>query len=86
MKNHSKDLVVVEEILLAVQILNSDNIAIVDASASLDLDEFDLTPEQIKKFQKIFRKLNHQLAESLQKQHPACSVISEILLKESELR
>ncbi|OKH34389.1 hypothetical protein NIES2101_39085 [Calothrix sp. HK-06] len=84
MKNHSKDLVALEEILLAVQIVNSDNIGIVDVKATLDLDEFDLTPEEVDKFQKIFRRLNNKLAESLQKQHPACSVISEICFKQSE--
>jgi 5,10-methenyltetrahydromethanopterin hydrogenase len=84
MENFSEDLVAVEELFLAVQIFDSDTIIVVDGKAIVDLAEFHLTPEEIEKFKKIFRKLNHELSVSLQKHHPASSVISEIRSKSGD--
>ncbi|BAZ16753.1 hypothetical protein NIES4071_86310 [Calothrix sp. NIES-4071] len=63
---------------LAIQISGSDDISIVNAKAILDLEEFNLTPEEMQKFKIIFVKLNKQLADSLYEQYPTSSVISEI--------
>ncbi len=78
MENYSKNLVAVEDLLIAVQVSDGNDIVVVQAEATVDLAEFDLTPQEIKKFSKILRKMNAMLAESFQKQFPATSVISEI--------
>ena len=78
MENYSKNLVAVEDLLIAVQVSDGNDIIVIQGEASVDLAEFDLTPEEIKKFSKILRKMNALLAESFQKQFPASSVISEI--------
>ncbi len=81
MENFSKNLVAVEDLLIAVQISDNDDIVVVQAEAIIDLAEFDLTLQEIEKFRKILRRMNASLAESFQKQFPATSVISEIRSK-----
>ncbi len=82
MQNFSEDLVAVEQLFLAVQISDLNDVVVVDAEAIIDLTEFNLTPEEIDKFKDIFRKLNSKLVASFQKQYPASSVISEIRSKD----
>lgn len=84
MENYSKNLIAVVEMLLAVQVPNSEDLVIVEANGVLDLADFNLNPIEIEKFQRIIRKLNFHLAVSLQEQHPASSVISEIRPKLSD--
>ena len=78
MERYLEKLVAVESLLIAVEISESDEVVLVDAEAVLDLTEFDLTPQEAEKFNKIFKKMNVSLAESFQKRFPASSVISEI--------
>ena len=84
MQNFSEDLVAVEQLFLAVQISDLNDVVVVDAEAIIDLTEFNLTPEEIDKIKDIFRKLNSKLVASFQEQYPASSVISEILSKEQK--
>ena len=84
MQNFSEDLVAVEQLFLAVQISDLNDVVVVDAEAIIDLRDFNLTPEEIDKFKDIFRKLNSKLAASFQKQYPASSVISEIRSKDQK--
>ncbi|NMG18209.1 hypothetical protein [Brasilonema bromeliae] len=81
MKNSPQDLVAVEDLLIAVQITDTDDIVIVQGEAIVDLAEFNLTPQEVDKFEKILKTINGRLAESFQKQFPATSVISEIRKK-----
>ena len=78
MERYLEKLVAVESLLIAVEISEGDEVVLVDAEAVLDLTEFDLTPQEAEKFNKIFKKMNVSLAESFQKRFPASSVISEI--------
>lgn len=75
------NLVAVEDLLIAVQCPNQDDIQIIQAEAAVNLDKFNLTPQEIYKFQLILKELNSELAKSLEEQHPAVSVISEIRSK-----
>lgn len=81
MDNSSKDLVAVEEILIAVEVSDLNDVVILQGQAIVDLAEFELTPQETVKFKKIFEKVNAKLAESLYEQFPATSVISEIRVK-----
>jgi hypothetical protein len=81
MEISSQNLVAVEDLLIAVQITDTDDVVVVQGEAIVDLAEFNLTPEEVEKFGKILRVINAKLAESFQKQFPATSVISEILVK-----
>jgi len=76
-----KNLVAVEDLLMAVEISGTDEIVIVQGEAVVDLAEYDLTPQELAKFRQIFQRLNAKLAESFQKQFPASSVVSEIRSK-----
>ena len=78
MERYLDKLVAVESLLIAVEISESDEVVLVDAEAVLDLTEFNLTPQEVEKFDKILKKINVSLAESFQKRFPATSVISEI--------
>jgi hypothetical protein len=75
---NSDKLVAIEDLLIAVQFSNGTEVELVQGEAIIDLSEFNLTPQEVHKFQQILRKLNSELAKSLQKAHPATSVISEI--------
>ena len=77
----SKNLVAVEDLLIAIQIAETDEVVVVEAEAVIDLAEYNLTPLEVEKFTKIFRRINFKLAESFQKQFPATSVFSEIRSK-----
>ncbi|MEH1771183.1 MAG: hypothetical protein V7L30_33200 [Nostoc sp.] len=81
MENSSPNLVAVEELLIAVQIPDNNDVVVVGAQAVVDLAPFNLTPQEIQKFQKIFRSMNAKLAESFQEPFTATSVISEIRSK-----
>ena len=81
MEISSQNLVAVEDLLIAVQIIDTDDIVVVQGEATVDLAQFNLTPEEVEKFGKILRVINAKLAESFQKQFPATSVISEIRVK-----
>ncbi|MBZ8179461.1 hypothetical protein [Oscillatoria salina] len=78
MNPQKNDLAIVEDLVIAVKLTHPGEVEIVEASAAVDLAEFDLTPEELKKLKAIFQKLNNRLYESLQKTCPAVSVISEI--------
>jgi hypothetical protein len=82
MESKNENLIAVEELLIAIEISNTDELVIVQGEARIDLAEFNLTPQEIEKFDKIFKKMNITLAESFQTQFPAVSVISEIRQKE----
>jgi hypothetical protein len=81
--DNSDKLVAIEDLLIAVEFSKESEVEFVQAEAIIDLSEFDLTPQEVHKFQQILRKLNSELAKSLQKAHPATSVISEIRSKSS---
>ena len=70
-----------KEVLIAVQIIGTDDVVVVQGEATVDLDQFNLTPQEVEKFGKILRVINAKLAESFQTQFPATSVISEIRTK-----
>jgi len=77
----SDNLVVVEDLLIAVQFSASDDVELIHAEATVDLHKFALTPEELHKFKLIFKELNAKLAESFQENCPAVSVNSEIRSK-----
>ena len=81
LETSSDNLVVVEDLLIAVQFSASDDVEIIHAEATVDLQKFALTPEELHKFKLIFKGLNTKLAESLQENCPAVSVISELRSK-----
>ncbi|MDP8964788.1 MAG: hypothetical protein M3O33_12560 [Cyanobacteriota bacterium] len=81
--DNSDKLVAIEDLLIAVQFSNESEVELVQGEALIDLSEFNLTPQEVQKFQQILRKLNSELAKSLQKAHPATSVISEIRFQSS---
>jgi len=58
MDNSSKDLVAVEEILIAVEVSDLNDVVILQGQAIVDLAEFELTPQETVKFKKIFEKVN----------------------------
>jgi len=77
----SQNLVAAEELLIAVQCSNQSDIEIVKAEAYVNLAKFNLTPQEVQKFQLILKELNAKLAESLQQRCPAVSVFSEVRSK-----
>ncbi|ACC81819.1 hypothetical protein [Nostoc punctiforme] len=81
MNNVSKDLEALEEIFIAIEVPDLNDVVILQGSAIVDLAEFQLTPQETMKFKKIFEKVNTKLAESLYEQFPASSIISEIRVK-----
>ncbi len=81
METTLKNLIAVQDVLIGVQTSEHNDFVLVQGEATIDLDEFDLRPQEIEKFGKILKKMNAKLAESFQKQFPATSVISEIRSK-----
>ncbi|RCJ26171.1 hypothetical protein A6770_26525 [Nostoc minutum NIES-26] len=81
MDKSSKDVEAVEEIFIAIEVSELNNVVILQGSAIVDLAEFQLTPQETMKFKRIFEKVNTKLAESLYEQFPATSIISEIRVK-----
>ena len=81
METSNKNLIAVEDLLIAIEITDSNKLVVVQGEAVVDLAEFNLTPQEIEKFGKILRIMNAKLAESFQKQFPTTSVISEIRQK-----
>ncbi len=62
----SKNLFAVEDILVSVDVLSSRNVRLVTARAVVDLAEFNLTEEEVKKFDKILQMLGSRLLEDLE--------------------
>jgi hypothetical protein len=74
----SNKVAVVENLMLAVRLSNRVSVEIVEAEAKVDLTEFDLTPQELEKLGTIIKRLNNAMAESLQKQCSAVSIVSEL--------
>jgi hypothetical protein len=72
----SNNLAVVENLMIAVRFSNRTTVEVIEAEAKVDLAEFDLTPQEVQKLGTILRRLNDELAESLQKRCSAVSIIS----------
>jgi len=81
LETSSDNLVVVEDLLIAVQFSASEDVELIHAEATVDLQKFALTPKELHKFKLIFKELNAKLAESFQENCPAVSVNSEIRSK-----
>ncbi|NEQ32745.1 MAG: hypothetical protein F6K04_17360 [Leptolyngbya sp. SIO4C5] len=79
----TEQLQVVEDLLVAVETSqsSSQDIVLVSAKACLDLADYDLNTAELYKLKQILKDLNTQLAESLQREHPAASVVLEICSK-----
>jgi hypothetical protein len=85
METSRENLIAVEDLLIAIEICDSNELLIVHGEAIIDLAEFNLTPQEIEKFDQILKIMNIRLAESFQNQFPAASVISEIRRKSSNV-
>ena len=83
METSSKNLIAVEDLSIVIEISNSDELIVVQGEAVVDLAKFNLTQQEIEKFDKILRIMSVKLAASFQKQFPTTSVISEIRQKSS---
>jgi hypothetical protein len=81
LETSSNNFVAVEDLLIAVQFSASDDVELIHAEATVDLQKFALTPEELHKFKLIFKELNTKLSESFQENCPAVSVNSEIRSK-----
>jgi hypothetical protein len=64
---NSENLFAVEDILISVDVLSSRNVRLVTAKAVVDLAEFQLTEEEIKKFDTILQIIGSRLLEDLEK-------------------
>jgi hypothetical protein len=74
----SNNLLVVENLLIAIRYSNRSAVEVLQAEAKVDLAEFDLTDREIQKLGMIIKKLNYAVAESLQKSCSAVSIVSEL--------
>ncbi|MFE4105755.1 hypothetical protein [Almyronema epifaneia] len=83
LRKKPEQLQVVEDLLVAVETspTSTQDIVLVSAKACLDLADYNLNSAELIKLKKILKDLNTQLAESLQQDHPAASVVIEICPK-----
>lgn len=76
--DEQKEVVLTNDLLLAVPCYQEDVLVILKATINLDLSEFELTPEEIYKFRKIMQQLNYSLSDAFSKSCLAASVTTEI--------
>lgn len=81
-EHYLSNLTVVENLMLAIRFSNRTAVEVVDAEAKVDLSEFKLTPQEAQKLQTILKRLNDKLAQSLEKQCSAVSIVSEVRASE----
>ncbi|NJL84758.1 MAG: hypothetical protein HC886_00315 [Leptolyngbyaceae cyanobacterium SM1_1_3] len=76
-------LCIVEDLLVAVEPHQHEDqdVVLVSAKACLDLSGYHLSAAELSKLMRILKDLNAQLAESLQRDYPAASVVLEICSK-----
>lgn len=76
--DNSNHLTLVENLAIAVRFSNRATVEVVTAEAIVDLAEFELAPQEVKKLKIILQRLNKELAQSLEKHCSAVSLTSEI--------
>lgn len=76
--NEQKEVVLINDLLLAVPCYEEDVPVVLQATINLDLSEFELTPEEISKFRKIMQQFNYSLSDAFSKSCLAASVTTEI--------
>lgn len=74
----SENLAVIEHFLIAVRFSNRAAVEVVEAEAKVDLSEFELTPQEVQKLKAIVKRLNNELAKSLEKSCSAVSITSDL--------
>lgn len=80
MQTH-KTVEVSEDFLIAVECKNTD-VKLLEASANLDLTEFNLNEAELDKLRQILKRLNFEIMNALQKCSPAVSLIAEIKVRD----
>lgn len=75
---NSNNLAVVENFLIAVRFSNRAAVEVVEAEAKVDLTEFELSSHEIQNLEEIIKRLNVELAASLEKSCSAVSITSEL--------
>lgn len=63
---------------MAVECTEAGKTEVVDFRIEIDLAEFDLTPEELKKFSGFLHKLNQKVTDALSKVCSAVSISAEI--------
>jgi hypothetical protein len=81
---HSQNLAVVEDLLVAVECTEAGQTQIVDSRIEIDLAEFDLTPEELKKFSRLLHKINRKVMDALAEVCPAVSISAEIRRRQEQ--
>jgi hypothetical protein len=76
-----KELVLVNDLLLAVPCYQEDVPVVLEARVNLDLSEFNLTPAEIEKLTKIMQRLTFSLSSAFSETCLAASITTEILPK-----
>jgi len=64
MDTSSNNLMAVEDLLIAIHIAETNEIVIVKGEATVDLAKYNLTPQEVEKFNSILKRINFKLAES----------------------
>lgn len=68
----------VEEFFLAVECAKEGEPEIVHTTINIDLSEFEFTPQEIQKLQKLLLKLNLVLTDAFSEVLPAASVSTQL--------
>jgi hypothetical protein len=75
------NLAVVEDLLVAIECTEAGKTQVVDSRIEIDLAEFDLNSEELKKFSGLLHRLNQKMTDVLSKVCPAVSISAQIRSK-----
>lgn len=68
----------VEEFFMAVECSKQGEPEIIHTTINIDLSEFNFTPQELEKLQKLLRKLNIALTDVFSEVLPAASILTEL--------
>lgn len=75
------ELLIVGQVLLAVQCSRQEEPEIVETSVQVDLTEFQLTQQEAEKLEKILKRVNFALTDAFSEVCLAASVTSDVIAK-----